>query len=154
MTTSAQEIRSRIIDALRTPGVAIAAGVVPATWASTTIPRVFSGDHGFLGARNRGRCPYIEVWVEGQAFDHRSTEGGDLTTQVRLRIHAAGRISRDALDEIMVASLAAIRVEVSDNYTALGDDRVDEVKPGPMGWMVDAIVGLSHSWDRTTYEGT
>lgn len=155
MSTASSVLRDEIVEALRSAYVAIAAGVTPAVWGSATTPRVFDGAAGYIGGRNRGRCPFVEVWIGGQSFNRTTLDGGTLVSQVRVRVHATGRdhdTARDLLEAIMAAGLAAIRSTPTDRYTAQGSDEVGEIVPGPMGWQLDATVSVAHSWDRSTYE--
>ncbi len=85
---------------------------------------------------------------------HTTADGGTLLSNVRLRAHAASKNSRDVLMAIVVAALDAIRGDITERYAAQGDDVIDDVKPGPMGWTLDAVVSVEHSWDRTTYEAS
>lgn len=153
MSTSASALRAQIIAAVRGSTVATAAGLTALVWGSVTIPHVFDGSRqGFIGGRNRGRCPFVEVEVEKQQFDSSTADGGTLKSRVRLRAHVADRDGITVLDAIIIASLAAIRATPLYGYTAVGDDEIGQAEKGPMGWQLDALVDVEHSYDRTTYE--
>jgi len=155
MSTTSSVLRDQIIDAIRMPQVASAAGIPIATWASTTTPRVFDGRVGYLGGRNRGRLPFVEVWVNNQGFLHTNMDGGTVMSEVLIRAHATGRdqnTAMDLLDEIVMTCMASIRSNPTYSYTAHGDDQLREATPGPFGWKQEAVVTVEHTYDRTTYE--
>lgn len=155
MTTSAGEIRRWILVAVRDESVALAADVDYVTWSSETAPRVFVGQSGFIGSRNRGRLPFIEVNTESQQFTDDTGDGGTVETKVTLRLHDTGRdpeAVQDRMHEILTAAISCIRDNRQSNFTQLGNDTIDAIQPGPMGWMMSAILSLEHSFDRDTYE--
>ncbi len=155
MSTASSSIREYVIDALRAEGVAFQAGVDFDTWASAIIPRVFNGYAGFLGARNRGRCPFFEVMVSAQTFTDETGQGGTLKTIVKLKLHDTGRdieATTDRMDATMAAGIASIRDNRTTLYTQIGDSEIADVQPGPMGWMLEATLNLEHSYDRESHE--
>lgn len=155
MSTSSQSfISGRIFAALRSEFVAESAGVLGATWNSVAIPRVFRGFTGYIKGRNRGRLPFLEFEVETQAFALDTLEGGTQSSSVRIRAHCGGadpEVASDLLAAILGAGLAAVRTEAVDNYTALGDDQISAVSPGPWGHMREAVSTFQHSYGRSDY---
>lgn len=155
MGTIGTVLSTRVFAALRSAGVATQAGVAEATWASTTVSRVFRGLCGYLGGRNRGRLPFVEFDIRSQGFDHETLEGGTVTSTIRLLAHCGGRDAETAgnlLEAILAAGLAAIRSEASDNYTALGNDQIDELEQGPWGHQRSASLTIEHTFARSDYE--
>lgn len=159
MSTSATVLRAQVIAAVRGSTVSAAAvaagatGMTALVWGSTTIPHVFDGvREGFIGGRNRGRCPFVEVQVGPQRFDSTTIDGGSLLSDVLLTAHAAERDAETLLNAILIAALAAIRSTPLYGYTAQGDDEIGVAERGPMGWKLQAKVTVMQSFDRTTYE--
>ncbi len=155
MSTSGSVTIDEVVAALRTSGVASAAGVASGTWSSTSIPRVFIGDVGFMGGRNRGRLPFIEVFIGSQRFQGEHESGGRIETSVICRVHCGGTNQRTAIDllyAIATASLSALRNLTDYNYTDLGENSIGEAQPSPLGWTMDTTSRLENTYDRTTYE--
>ncbi len=155
MSTSNTTISAEIIDALRSESVALQAGVDYDTWASSSIPRVFNGYAGFLGARNRGRLPFFEVTVSSQTFTNETSQGGTIKTTAKLRLHDTGRdieSTMDRMDATMMTGIAAIRDNHTTTYLQLGDSETSDAVPGPMGWMQEATLTFEHSYERDSHE--
>ena len=147
-------IAARVLANLRLPAVAAAAGVASGVWADTTATRVFRGLSGFLAGRNRGRLPFIEFDIETQQFTQDTIEGGTATSTVHLIAHCGGRdpaVASELLAAILSAGFAAIRLETTDNYTALGDDQIGATMQGPFGHQRDGTLTISHSFARSDY---
>lgn len=157
MSTAGTVLTARVFSGCRAAGVATQAGVLLATWSSTTVPRVFRGLAGYLGGRNRGRLPLIEFDIQTQRFAQETEQGGMLLSTVTLRCHVGGRDLETAgnlAEAILAAALAAIRSEAVDNYTAQGDDEIGPLQPGPLGHFRDATMRFEHTFARTSYEVT
>lgn len=157
MATSVTVLSARVLSALRSSPVALAAGIGAATWASTTTPRVFQGFQGYLGGRNRGRLPFIEYDVDTQAYSKEHFQGGTLTSSLRIRAHCGLRdipAASTLLDSIITSALAAVRDEAVDNYTALGDDQVSICEYGAWGHYCDATLSVEHTYASSDYEVT
>ncbi len=157
MNSSASVLRDTIIDALREESVALAACVDYDIWSDCDTPRVFMGYAGFLGSRNRGRLPFFEVMTHSQNFINETGEGGTVKTSVMIRLHDTGRDHEtvsNRMDAIMASGIAEIRANHLNNYTQLGDSVIDEIKPGPFGWMQEATLDFEHSYERDTFEVT
>lgn len=153
MSTSGSELREEIIAAWRGATVATASGLAALVWGSTTIPHVFDGARrGFIGGRNRGRCPFVEIHLVGQRFPQTTADGGTMTSVVEAVIHAADRNAETILDAIAVAGLAAMRSTPDHGYTSQGGDDIGDVEPGPFGWRLRCRSTIEHSYDRDTFE--
>ncbi len=153
MTTSSSEIRRWIVDAIRDESVAVEAAVAYGTWSNEIDSRVFVGTAGFLGSRNRGRLPFFDVITSSQTFADETGQGGTIRTTIRL--HDTGRdieATTDRMTATMTAAIASIRDNRNNNYTQLGDDTIEDLQPGPMGWKLEAAMNFQHSYDRETYE--
>ncbi|MBA3588845.1 hypothetical protein [Methylibium sp.] len=151
--TTTSEIRARLADVLAGSGVAAAASIAPATWASATVPHVFDGDQMATGGRNRGRLPFVEYWIASQPFAPEGTEVGMVDTTIRLRVHVGGADRAAALataDAIAMAAFSAIR---ADDYFDLGDSSVDSTASQPLWHYLDATARVQHSYDPATHEG-
>ncbi len=155
MSTAASALREWVTAALRHESVALAAEYDADLWASETVPHVFIGKAGFLGARNRGRLPFFEIDINSQTFGDDTGEGGTLESTVAIRLHDTGRdieATQDRMFEIMTAAISSIRDNREYNYTQIGTDAIEAIQPGPMGWMINATLTIQHSYDRDTYE--
>jgi hypothetical protein len=155
VSTLASAIRSWAVTAVRDESVALQADVDYEDWASDDAPHVFVGNSGYLGARNRGRLPFMEVNTQTQTFGNETGEGGTAQTLLRLTLHATGRDVEETVDRmhsIMIAAISAIRDNREFNFMQIGTDRIEEVQPGPMGWKMEAVLELEHSYDREDYE--
>ena len=155
MSTTQSILAERIFAALRSAPVADQAGIATATWASTTIPRVFQGFSGYLAGRNRGRLPFIEFEFQSQGFAHETFEGGTVSTVVTLRAHCGGRDLETAgnlLNAMIASSLAELRSEAADNYTAFGSDQITVIQQGPWGHFIECQTNFEHTFARSDYE--
>jgi hypothetical protein len=123
--------------------------------ASTTRPRIFTGQaRSFLCGRNRGRLPFFEVHVSGQAFDHESYSAGAITQTALLTVHLGGNDPGEAgllAERALLASMAAIR-NGTDNLLALGDETLGDLEQGPWGHRRTITFTVTQTYDRTTYE--
>lgn len=154
MTGSSAVLRQRVLSACRDGSVGLAAGVQLDTWASTTTPRVFSGLAGMMGGRNRGRLPFLEVEVGRQTTTALADEGGTLQQQVTVRCHVGDTDPGAASDlsaMILGACAASIRSQAADNLTALGDDEIGDLLPGPFGLQRDLTLTVEQSFSRSDY---
>jgi hypothetical protein len=118
-------------------------------------PRIFTGQaRTFLCGRNRGRLPFFEIHVSGQAFDHESYGAGAITQTAQLTIHLGGKDPGAAgllAERVLLASMAAIR-NGSDNLLALGDETLGDLEQGPWGHRRTITFAVTQTYDRTTYE--
>lgn len=157
------EIQLRLLEACRSVNVAAVASVATSIWADTdeTIGHVFAGRRGYVGGRNRGRLPFIEVFKSGnQEFRAEARTDGDLggtvVTNWTIRVHHKG-LTPDtaelALDSIIPEILLNVRDTSSDNYMDLGDEAVSEIYSSPIGFYKDITGFVEHTYERETYEG-
>jgi hypothetical protein len=157
MASTSSVLQTRCLTACRAATVAAAAGVLAATWAAVDVLRVFAGLGGFLGGRNRGRLPFLEVSVGESAIDASAPEGGEGRTTVRLRVHVGGvdlGTAENLSHAILAAALASLRSETADNLCAWGSDRIGALEPGPWGCQRDAEAEVIQTWQRADYEVT
>ncbi len=151
--TTASEVRSRVLAAVQSSTVATAAAVATATWASTTVPHVFDGDRVSAGGRNRGRLPFVEVFIASQPFVPEGSDVGMVETEIRLRAHIGGAeptTAYETAEAILTACFAAIR---SDQYFNLGDSGIAGYATNPLWHRVDARLTVQHSYDPATFDG-
>jgi hypothetical protein len=137
-------LRDAIRTAVRGVSVATAAGVAHGTWSAavTAGGRVFDGDAGYLGSRNRGRLPFLELWVQDASEVQLSYDGGVSDIQVTLRVHVGGRDQAtldDLAGEILFAAVRAIR-SLPFNHGRIGDGNYGQTTLGPWGSQRDALV--------------
>ena len=153
MATTGTVIQGRVFTALNSATVSSQSGMTLANW--TANPHVFYGFTGFLAGRNRGRLPFIEFDVSTDGFTQNTVEGGTLIVKVTLRIHVGGRdtqVAGNLAEALTLASLAAIRSESVDNYFALGDDSMQQIVPGPWGWVRESSLTVQLTYGRGNYE--
>ena len=152
MSSASSVLRTRVLSACRSAGVATQAAVAEATWASTTTPRVFSGVAGMLGGRNRGRLPFLEIDIQTQSMVPLSDDGGTLQQRVLVRCHVGGADPGTAADltaAILAACAAAIRSQATDNLTALGGEDLNELEAGPWGSQRDLSLIIEQTYSRS-----
>lgn len=158
MTTASSVLAARVAGVLTTStALAAQAGIAAVTLASATTPRIFRGIGAMSHGKSRGRCPLMEYEVIGQTWRSTAPEGGTLVQTVRLRAHVARRdlgAAGEQLAGMLSAALAAIRSQSVDNLTALGDDRVGDVQPGPWGLMREAEMDVEVTFCEADYEVT
>jgi len=151
MATEVVVIRDAVRTALKTSAVATAAGVSASTWAETPANggHVFDGEVGFLGARNRGRLPFLEFWVEGFTGTRASFGGGGYSDgTVVVRAHVGGADQADAEElaaDILAAARDAVRA-IADNFGQVGDDSFGRIELGPWGHQMDLRLTLEHAY--------
>lgn len=155
MTTAGSVLRDAAVTACQGPTIAAAAGLSAGVWASVAAPHVFGGNGGFIGGRNRGRLPFLEVAVIGQTFSPVTSElDGDLEQTLSIKCHIGGSSIEDAEDLselILSACLVAIR-NLSSQLAALGPDRISGLEQGPWGHMREATLTVSQNFHRDNYE--
>lgn len=149
MATS-NEIRTRLAELLANGDIGAAAGVSAANWDSATRPRVFDGDYGVIGGRNRGRLPFVEYFVASQPFS--GAGDGTVQTTIRLVVNVGGydrSAARTTAESMLMTAFAVIR---ADHYFEMGSESVDAFDVSP-GWhrLVGSLT-VVHSFDRATYE--
>lgn len=156
MSATGSNILARCMTAIRSTGVATAAGLSNAVWSDTVVPHVFRGDGGgFIGGRNRGRLPFVDFHLMDQPFRLVSPEGGTVTTTVVLTVYFGGidsGIAQDFCEGVLCACLSAIRSELTDNFMAPGDEVIKQLAQGPFGHQRDAEITVEHTYDRATYD--
>ncbi len=147
-------IETRIASALNTTAVASAAGFTLAAW--TTPSHVFNGcGLGLIGARNRGRMPYINYGSNLVDFQQTTVEGGTLRAQATLEVIVGGvtyNTSNTLAQLIMSVAFSQIRSEASDNYMALGDDHMGQLEVMPWGHRLTGTIDVEYTYDRATYQ--
>ena len=154
MATIPSLIRIDVITACRDSAVATAASVGAAAWADTTVPHVFDALQGYMGGRNRGRLPFLEVAVEAMEFDTHNTEGGTVETTATIRCHVGSKDQVTSMDQsaaILLTCLQKIRDTSSVTYLSDGSDRLDGLIAGPWGLMRDLKVSFRHTFNNSTY---
>ena len=156
MANTLTVLQSRLFTQLRSASVATAAGINSTLWAATDYPHVFYQDSGFRGHRSRGRLPFIEFWIADQTFDKRWDIGGTISTNILLRVWVGGsdnEVADELAYDILMASVAAIRDDATDNLTVQG--RLDVVTPltqGAWGHSRDCTMTIDLTYDVSTYE--
>lgn len=156
MSTTASKLRLEIIAAING-----SADLVTLVGGSMTVPpHVFDGEATMIGGRNRGRLPFLEVFVKSQAFTRESPEGGTMSSTVTIRAHCAGRDQATALSllsGLLAASLKALRnaadsISGAPGYFTDGNESIGEPTKSPFAWFQDVALTVNHSYDRSTYE--
>ena len=154
-TTAGSVLRDAAVAACQGPAVAAAAGLSAGVWADVNAPHVFGGNGGFIGGRNRGRLPFVEVSVIGQTFTPVTSEqDGDLEQTLSIRCHVGGDSIEDAedLSELIISTcLVAIR-NLGSELAAVGSDRVSGLDQGPWGHVREATISVMQNYHRDTYE--
>jgi hypothetical protein len=151
VSTAGSVLATALFRALRESSVAGQAGVANATWASTTVPRVFQGLGGFVAGRSRGRCPFLEFQRMATPFTRESIDGGKMVSQVIVRAHVCvGDLATadNLTDAILSAALASIRDPSLSNYLAIGSDVIQPLEAGPWGHQRDAVLDIEHSFSN------
>lgn len=154
MASAVSVLRTRILAACRASAVATQAGVLAATWSSTSVPRVFSGLAGMMGGRNRGRLPFLEVDITAQEMTPMADEGGTLLQRVTVRCHVGDGDTGAAGDfsaAILGACAAQIRSQTTDNLTMIGGDDLGEMQAGPWGLQRDLSLTVEQVFARSDY---
>lgn len=150
-------LRDTAVAVCQSSSVAAAAGVSYSSWSSTSAPHVFGGFGGFIGGRNRGRLPFVEISVVSQSFDELTADGGgDLEQRLVVRCHVGGTSPADAEDtsgKILTACLISIRntlTEIAD----VGGDQIGDLQQSPLGHVREATLTVLQNFHRDTYEAT
>lgn len=146
-----RRLRVAAVAACNTATVATAAGFSPEAWTDAEAPHVFSGiARGWIGGRNRGRLPFVEVAVTSDSGSPVVTEqGGDLTQTLVIRCHAGGGLL-DADSQtlcILSACLAETRAS-STRLPELGPCRMGDLRHCPWGHVRDATLTVAQTYYR------
>lgn len=146
-----RRLRAAAVQACGSASVATAAGLSLAAWTDTAAPHVFSGiAEGFIGGRNRGRLPFVEVAVSlGSGLPVVAEQGGDLTQTLTIRCHAGGGLL--AADSLTLQILSACMRETRASPTQLpelGPCRMGELVQGPWGHRRDATLTVLQTYYR------
>lgn len=154
MPTIPSLIRIDVVTACRDPAVATAAGLGASAWADTTVPHVFDALQGYMGGRNRGRLPFLEVAVEDMEFDSHNSEGGTVATSATIRCHVGAKDQVTAMDQsaaILLTCLQKIRDKSTVTYLHDGGEHLDGLAAGPWGLMRDLKITFRHVFEKNTY---
>lgn len=153
-------IEDRLVQACRDASVAAVACISPAIWASCdlSIGHVFTGLRGYIGARNRGRLPFIEIFRSAPtSFENTSIssnhEGFEIT-QFTIRIHVSGLKPNQAeldLQKLARQCLIKIRSNTSDHYLQYGDEIMRDIISSPIGYYGDIEGNVKHTFSRDNY---
>lgn len=143
-----REVAEIVAEGLRSERVAAAAGLEALDWVSPT--HVFRALGGWIGGRNRGRCPFVEYEIEKQEFAAGPVEGGALQHAVRVRVHLACASAEDAGDR-SAAILEACKVALAEragDIACVGEASIDGLDLGPMGFQRDLTVIVYDAYSR------
>ena len=154
MPTIPSLIRIDVVTACRDAAVATAAGIGASAWADTTVPHVFDAIQGYMGGRNRGRLPFLEVAVADMDFDTHNTEGGTVETTATIRCHVGSKDQVTAMDQsaaILLTCIQKIRDNTSVTYLSDGSETLDGIAAGPWGLMRDLRFSVRHTFNNSTY---
>lgn len=143
-----------MLDAIRSGGVASAAGVDVAIWSDSASPRVVETDgQGYVRGLHRGRLPMVEVFrANPDQWNRLTSDGGEISRAIGVRVHVAGPLQSTAerqAQAILAAALSEIR---ATDYFRDGSDSVDPMIRGVLGFSITATVSAVHTYDRSTYE--
>jgi hypothetical protein len=141
-----------LLGAFRASAVAAEAGVLPAAWASTTSPRVYPGDRGWIGGRHRGRLPLVEIFQEGDDWERLTNIGGTVTHRWRVRVYVRNVDVSEAESRaraIMSVGLATLR---SISYWYVGEEAMEKLEAHPLGHVFEAVIETQHTACRETFE--
>ncbi len=156
MSTTHSGLRDVLLSAWRTAPVASAAGVLFATWSSSTAPRVFDANGGFVRGLHRGRLPCVEIWQQSSDFTPASYDGGPEVTRWMARAHSGLRLSSDAGDRchaILRAGVAATRAQDSMVFPGPGNDSISELDQSPLGFFSEVSFSVVNSFGLDNYGG-
>ncbi len=150
MAVEANVLRDLIRTALQTSPVADAAEISSAVWAADGDAggHVFDGNGGFIGARNRGRLPFLEFRIVAQQFTQQTYTGGQETSQVAVRVHVGGRDIRIAQDRAYAIAKAAVTAIRSVFGTTLGNEAIPEFGQGPWGHALEVKLTVEQSYAK------
>jgi hypothetical protein len=147
-TTLFELVRDDLFAAFRSSAVATQAGVVAATWASTTLPYVEYGD-GRPKHLNMGRLPHVEFFVANEDLNERTADGGETIIDVSIRVTVANIPSGDARQAVARLMLACIKAARADAGEAEGDTSIGAVEETPYGQAVTANFQVYRTFVRT-----
>jgi hypothetical protein len=147
-------LATRIEAQLRLPYVAAVTGLSSVVWGDITVSHIFHGFSSLIGARNRGRLPFIEYDVT-DSFTLENREGGTVMQSIRLLVHVSGS-APDSIEKssmlIALAAISSIRSEATDNLTAAGaGDTIGEFVQTPYGGYRKVTMQVEQTFDRSSY---
>ena len=154
MPTIPSLIRIDVVTACRDAAVATAAGIGASAWADTAVPHVFDALQGYMGGRNRGRLPFVEVAVADLNFDTHNTEGGTVESTITIRCHVGAKDQVTAMDQsaaILLTCLQKIRDTSSVTYLSDGSETLGGLIAGPWGLMRDLTITIRHTFNNSSY---
>lgn len=157
MATFPALIRADLVTACRDATVAAKAGFITADWSSTTIPHVFEGTQGYIGGRNRGRLPFLEVACADLGYEARAVDGGVTETNCVIRCHVGARdqsVADDLATAILIACLVKIRDITSTTYLYDGGQNLTAIEAGPWGLQKDLRITVRHTYSSSNYGST
>lgn len=152
MVIAANLLRERVLEALRTETVALAAGVDRDLWARDVDEggHVFENDNGFIGARNRGRMPFMSVTLTSVSETQQTRDGGELVSAIEGMIHVGGADQMAAQILARSISLVARRMirATAGEYLFLGNDREGEFERTPLGHALAFTMDIRQTVNR------
>lgn len=153
-TTYHDVARDALLLAFRGANVATAAGVDPVVWASTTSPRVYPGDRGWIGGRHRGRLPLIEIFQVSDLHSELTIIGGILLHRWRIRTYC-GKVdvaeAESQLRAIMLTGLASLRQ--GPYWYVAGQDAEESAQmvAHPLGHVLEYTITTQNTECRQTF---
>lgn len=155
MATIPSIIRGDVVACCRDAAVATAAGVDLLAWQDETATRVFEGVQGFMGGRNRGRLPFLEVACNDLNFDGHTADGGTVETAVAIRCHVGTRdqtTAGDLMAQILLACITKIRDRSGGvTYLTDGTEQLGPTVAGPWGLQRELQFTVRHTFSRANY---
>lgn len=140
-----------LLGAFRQSNVATAAGIDPAVWASTTSPRVYSGDRGWIGGRHRGRLPLIEIFQEDDLHTELTIIGGLVQHRWTIRLYSGivdVSAAESQLHSMMLTGLASLR---QGQRWYVGGEVSTKLEAHPLGHKLECIVMTENTECRETF---
>lgn len=127
--------KTHIETAAKSALVASAAGVSSSNWA---VYHVFYGESSYIGARNRGRLPFIEIKRQANTFTHEAEPnyGGTNELSYRVEIHVGQASRKDmASAEDWGYAIATVFIKELRNQSSFwsGNHTIQPIEESPFG---------------------
>lgn len=149
MATSFKNIKDSVMAACKDTAVASVSPSISGDWASY---HVFYNTDSYVGARNRGRCPFVEVIRNDTSMEHLAepSYGGMSTHSFTILVHTLASSGRDEEaneEEAWRIAIAILEVLRADYNLSTGNNSITEIENSPFGYSLAINVEVDITFD-------
>jgi hypothetical protein len=150
-------LKDRLPEHIRKPEIANVAGISDQKWASYHVFDAASSS--FIGGKNRGRLPFVEVIRVDQPYDQKDAGGGWMDTEMQIVINVGDRFGNgeeSTVEELAHSIAENILQEVrNDHYfekpANTQQDKIGQLTGGPYGFQLILSMTIRHTYNKNNF---